>query len=345
MALSDSHPMDDASDKTPTEKTPRAALQLPAALAVYKAADRQSSLMLIAGFGLLTLVCATLLAGWIGALLGLLATGLLIHFGPRMPARATLRLYHAVPLDPGQSDKLYRILGLLSQRAGLAQTPRLHVIPSLMLNAFCVGVAGEAAVAVTEGLLRRLSMREIAGVLAHEIGHIKNDDLPILNLADTLTRATQLMAWLGLLLLVLEIPALAMGYAGVSWLGIILLLLAPLLANRLQLSLPRTREGEADAAAAMLTGDALGLAAALGQIAPSEGRLIEDVAPPFARKVSQPSLLRAHPAMAERIAQLRLLAERGDLPAFTTREEPMVLLAGLGPISMRARYRFSGVWF
>ena len=124
-----------------------------------------------------------------------------------------------------------------------------------------------------------------------------------------------------------------------------MLLLAPLLANRLQLSLPRTREGEADVAAAMLTGDALGLAAALGQIAPSEGRLIEDVAPPFARKVSQPSLLRAHPAMAERIAQLRLLAERGDLPAFTTREEPMVLLAGLGPISMRARYRFSGVWF
>jgi len=331
-------------DHDPPEAGPAASARI-AAIAGQQRADRQQAAVLGFGVGGLMLVCAALLAGWPGAVGALLATALIRRFGSRLPPGLTMRLYRAAPLDPTHSDKLYRILGLLCGRASLAATPRLHVIPSLTLNAFAAGRDGNAAIAVTEGLLRRLTMREISGVLAHEVAHIKRGDLAIMGLADVIVRLTQLMAWLGLGLLLLQIPWFLSGQHGASWPAIALLCLAPALASLLQRGLSRAREYEADVGAVELTGDALGLASALSRIEQSHGRLIEDVVPPYGRRITQPSLLRSHPPSEERIARLRELAARGDLPTFTTREEPMVSLAGLGPISMRARYHFPGVWY
>src|SRR6185437_15219755 len=132
----------------------------------------------------------------------------------------------------------------------------------------------------------------------------------------------------------------------VSLLALVLLYLSPTIGSLLQLALSRTREYDADFEGAQLTGDAAGLAAALAKLERHQGSFWEDMALPVpGRRIPQPSLLRSHPPTEERIARLEAL-ERGALPPpLHVREAPMVTMVGVGPASMRPRYRFPGVWF
>ena len=312
----------------------------------HKASNELQSALLVGGLGLVTAFSVWLLWGAMGVALTLVAVGLVYAFAPRLPPEIVMRVFRARPLDPGHGDQVLDVLQQLASRAGLSDQPKLYVIPSMTLNAFASGTPDRAIIAVTEGLLRGLTLRELAGVLAHEVSHIRNNDLAVMSLADVMTRLMQALSYLAIILAVLNLPAMLLGDSDVSLLALVLLYLSPTIGSLLQLALSRTREYDADFEGAQLTGDPAGLAAALAKLERHQGSFWEDMALPVpGRRIPQPSLLRSHPPTEERIARLEAL-ERGALPPpLHVREAPMVTMVGVGPASMRPRYRFPGVWF
>lgn len=304
------------------------------------------SLLLAAGIGGLLAIATTLVWGPLGVLLAALATAALILAAPRVPPASVMRLYRARPVDPQTGDQLLALTGELAGRADLAVPPRLFVIPSTALNAFAVGTPDRSAIALTEGLLRRLTLREIAGVLGHEIAHIRANDLEIMGLADVTTRFAQILSYLAVLLALANLLLILRGEDTLPWLSLALLYLAPAATSLLQLGLSRAREFHADLEAARLTGDPLGLASALRRLDSGTGHILDDLCLPVpCRRVAHPSLLRSHPPSNERIARLLSLQDDGALPPLALVERPMVSLAGFGPILMRPRYRWPGIWY
>ena len=304
------------------------------------------ALILLGGLGLLTAFSGWLLWSWAGVLAALLSIAAIAHFAPRLPPEAVMRLYRAKPIDKTHGAQIVQVVEVLSARAGLAAAPAVYVIASMTVNAFAVGTPQKAAIGVTEGLLRRLSLRELTGVLGHELSHIANNDLAVMSLADVMTRFTQVLSYLAIFLAIFNLPGLLLGDSDVSLKALLLLYLAPMLGSLLQLALARAREFDADLAGASLTGDPAGLAAALNRIERVQGTLWEDMMLPVpGRRIPAPSVLRTHPPTNERIERLRLLEAARLPPPLDVREEPMVSLAGVGPGDMRPRLRFPGVWF
>lgn len=304
------------------------------------------TVVLIGAMTVLTAVTAYQFLSWPGLLAAVLFVGLLAVVAPNVPPALVMRLYRALPVDPRNGRDLYDALDELRQRAGLAVAPALYVVPSLTLNAFSTGTPEAAAIAVTEGLLRKLSLRQTAGVLAHELSHIRNNDLRIMALADALSRAMQVLSWVALAMILYYTPQYFAGNARVPWLGLSLLYLAPTLCSLLQLALARTREFEADLNAVSLTGDPAGLASALRLIERYQGRFWEDLIFPSTRRVPQPSILRTHPATEARIERLRRLAPpAGQTMVVANEDGPRVSLVGMSPSEMRPRYRLPGIWF
>ncbi len=303
------------------------------------------TIILVGGIGGLMLLCAYLLSGWFGVVLTAMMVAILWLAAPRIPATVIMRMYGARPVDPVAGARLLGIVRELSRRAELDQPPQLYVIPSMTLNAFATGTDSGPAVAVTEALLRKLSLNELAGVLAHEVSHIRNNDLAIMGLADVMSRATQVMSYFAVFLLIWHLPDALAGTARVPWTAIVLLYLAPTITSLLQLGLSRTREYDADLEAALITGDPAGLASALQKLERYQGRMWEDLVL-TGRRVPQPSLLRTHPATADRVARLRDISPGTIAQSrIEMNEGPMVTMIGLGPIAMRPRYRMLGVWY
>ena len=304
------------------------------------------TLVLITSMTLLTALAAFLILGWAGLIVAVLAVGFIAFAAPMMPPAVILRLYRATPIDAKNGRDLYRILHELTARSGLDRVPALHVVPSLTLNAFSTGSPETAAIAITEGLLRKLSLRQIAGVLGHELAHIRNNDLRLMALADALNRAMQVLSWAGLGLILYYVPIYLAGDTRIPWVAMALLFLAPTASTRLQLALSRAREYQADADAIQLTGDPSGLASALHLIGRQNGRWWEDLVFPNTRQTPNPSVLRSHPQTASRIARLREMgAPAGQTPLAFGPEAPRISLVGVGPVEMRPRYRLPGVWF
>ncbi len=289
------------------------------------------------------------LLGWVVAgpsgLAGLVAAGLvLLTAGMRVSPALILRLYGARPLAVEEAPGLYGILAELSRRAGLERAPRLFYIPTPMINAFTVGSREEAAVTVTAGLLENLNRRELVGVLAHEIAHVRHNDLRVLGLADLVSRATVFFSWMGQFLLLVNLPLwMAAGY-NVPWLAVLLLIFAPTLTALLQLALSRSREFDADLGAVELTGDPRGLASALYKLETFQANLLERILLP-GRRVPEPSLLRTHPATEERIR--RLLELEGEAPRYEPAlwEEEFPVRPSVR-ISLRPgpMWRWTGLW-
>ncbi len=101
---------------------------------------------------------------------------------PVAASALSLRLYRVRALHPQEAHEMWALLRELPARAGLPATPVPHYVPSAVVNAFATGSKQEASIALTDGLLRSLSPRELAGVLAHEIAHITNEDLRVMRL-------------------------------------------------------------------------------------------------------------------------------------------------------------------
>ncbi|EXJ13653.1 zinc metalloprotease HtpX [Imhoffiella purpurea] len=278
------------------------------------------------------------------ALFGVLALYLL-H--PAGSPRWVLSMYRARPIRPEDAPVLHAVLGELARRAELPYVPPLYYLPSRVMNAFATGQRDEALIAVSDGLLRRLDRREIAGVLAHELSHIVNGDIRVMALADLVSRITSVLSFTGQLLLVLAIPLMLMGVEGPPWIPILILIAAPTLSALIQLALSRNREFEADRSAAELTGDPEGLASALLKLERYQGPLWEQLVMP-GRRVPDPSLLRTHPPTEERVRRLMELTPRRGYAAFP---DSLMLgeldpLAGFGRLHRaRPRWHVSGLWY
>jgi heat shock protein HtpX len=261
-----------------------------------------------------------------------------------VPPDSIMRLYRAEPMDLRHGLPFYRLADTLAARAGLAASPKLYVIPSLTVNAFAAGRPAHAAIALTEGLLRKLDTREIAAVMAHEMSHVRNDDLRVMSQADVMTRLTQLMWVAGIALLLLRFPGYLVGESRMPWLVIAVLFLAPALGNMLQMALSRRREFDADLDAVRLTGDPKAVASALRKVERHQGGFIEDLLLP-SRRIPAPSLLRTHPPTAARLARLERVEAMPQNSPLAVVDQPMVTMVGRGPSSLRPRYRISGLWF
>jgi heat shock protein HtpX len=304
------------------------------------------SVLLFTGISVVLAASLLMLFGPLGLVWSALMIAALFMLGPRIPPEVVMRMYRARAVDPRAGGQIIDIVDALAQRAELPARPRLYVIPSMTLNAFAAGTPDHAVVGVTEGLLRRLTMREIAGVLAHEMSHVRNNDLWVMGLADAMTRFTQVLSYFALFLATLNLLGALSGEQYAPWLAILLLYLAPTISSLLQLGLSRTREYDADLEAAELTGDPLGLASALRRLERYTGYFWEDLMFPVpGRRVPQPSVLRSHPATEDRIKRLVDLEARPQLPAEMIAELPTTSLVGFGPIEMRPRYRWPGLWF
>ena len=283
-------------------------------------------------------VAGSLLLGDGGLWLALAAAGFTLLLEPAAASGLTLRLYGARPLYPDEAPDLWAVLRELAARAGLPAVPVPHYVPSGVVNAFATGSKHHAAIALTDGLLRSLTPRELTGVLGHEIAHIANEDLRVMGLADSISRLTHLLALLGQLAIVLSLPALLLGVAEVNWPALLLLAVAPQLALLAQLGLSRVREFDADRLAAELTGDPHGLASALAKIERVSRSWRAWLLPGWGNP--EPSWLRTHPATAERIERLLELAPPPAMPPFpSARFVPEVTVSPRPP-----RWRTGGLW-
>lgn len=303
------------------------------------------SVILIAGMGMIAAGCAWTLWGFEGVLWALVTVILGLVITPSLPPEMVLSFYRARPLSPGDIPELHDVLARLSARAELPAPPRLYYVPSAMTNAFAVGQPREAAIALTDGMLRALSLREIAAVMAHEVSHIANNDLWLMNLADSMSRLTTILSYIGIFLLAMNLPLILSGAVVVPWLLIGLLMLAPTLLSLMQLALSRAREYDADLEAARLSGDPQALASALAKLERSQGGLWENFMPP-GRGLPEPSLLRSHPPTRERIRRLQELKAEGTPPSVLqfARNSPR-LPRRLPRITRAPRWRWPGLWY
>jgi heat shock protein HtpX len=197
---------------------------------------------------------------------------------------------------------------------------------------------------VTDGLIRQLGLRELIGVLAHEVSHVRSNDLWVMGLADMFSRATSILSLLGQMLLLINLPLLLFSAATmINWWVILLLIFAPTLASLAQLALSRTREHHADLNAVQLTGDPDGLASALVRIEQTQGGWLERIFLP-GRGVPAPSVLRTHPETSERVE--RLMALKSTLGAVQGPfDDGAPRVTGFGPsIARPPRWHISGLW-
>lgn len=230
--------------------------------------------------------------------------------------KVVLSMYKAREVNKETAPELYAIVEHLAQNAGLP-VPRIYIIDDPTPNAFATGRNPEhAAIAATTGIIRGLNSQELAGVLGHELAHIKHRDILIGTIAATLV---------GTITFIAQMAGWAMMFGGRggsrdddSGLGsLFLIILAPIAGTLLQLAVSRSREYLADQGGAQFSGNPLALASALGRI--SEANQIKPVnnsgpasahmfiVNPLGRK-SLMKLFSTHPPIEERIKKLQMMA-------------------------------------
>ncbi|MDD2451334.1 zinc metalloprotease HtpX [Sulfurovum sp.] len=261
----------------------------------------------------------TLLFIWFGGMIGgrggmiiafLIAAGM-NFYAYYYSDKQVLKHYHAIPVDQHDAGGLYRIVERLTQRAGLPM-PALYIIPDQQPNAFATGRNYEnAAVAVTEGLLNLMDENEVEAVIAHELSHIKHYDMLIGTVAATIAGAISMLANFG------------MFFGGDRdrpnpVVMIALMIIAPLAATVIQMTISRNREFMADEGAARMTGHPEWLQSGLAKLENyASGIAMHDADPqtahmfiinPFTGKdFSLQNLFRTHPTTQERIDRLEQL--------------------------------------
>jgi heat shock protein HtpX len=259
-------------------------------------------LLLVTGLALLLAVPGWIIAGTVGVVWSLGLVALTVYLTGSMPARLILARAGAGLLRREQAPGLYRILDELYRRAGIRAEPLLFYVPGSGLNAFAVGAAEDGGIAVTDGLLRTLQPGELAGVLAHEISHLRNNDTRVMAMAAAMTQLTVTGATLLQVLLLLMLPWVLAGELRSAWLMLLFVAFAPTVSALLQLALARNREFTADLEAAALIGDGRPLAAALEVLERYHGSWLESLFGRDARRA--PPWLQTHPPTRERIRRL-----------------------------------------
>jgi heat shock protein HtpX len=232
--------------------------------------------------------------------------------------KLALRMSGAREVTPAEAPDLHQMVEVLSARAGIPK-PRVYIIDSEAPNAFATGRSpSKGAVAVTTGIARMLTRDELAGVVAHELAHIKHRDTLISSIAATVAGAITMLAemamWASLFGGLGGQDEEDSGIAGMIG-GILLIILAPIAALLIQMAISRSREFSADAGGARILGDPLPLASALEKLEWAAGRVPMQtnsatshlyIVNPL-RGGGLSGLFRTHPNTTERIARLRAL--------------------------------------
>ena len=310
----------------------------------HKVINFLHSLMLLSGMVLLLSLLGWSIAGEQGLKWTIFMGVVMLFLAPKISPSLILFLYGARPLSFDEVPALYSILKELCKRAGLRYVPRLYYIPTDVPNAFTTGGKDNAVITVTAGLLDSLTLREITGVLAHEVSHIWHNDLWIMNLSDVISRLTFIFSVTGQFLLLLNLPFVLFTNYRIPWLPVFILIFAPTINMLLQLALSRTREFDADLGAAMLTGDPEGLAMALEKMERYQSGLLSRIFLP-GYKDPHPSLLRTHPSTEERIKRLMSLVRERPLyePLYNMVE--YFVPGYLTSARRRPRWRIGGLWY
>ena len=271
--------------------------------------------------------------GWLVGGVSMMVTAIIsvatvVLLAPHVSPLLVLRQHKAQRLSEIESSSLYDILNELTERAGLSYRPTLYYLPTAMMTAFTVGLNKHSSIVVSDGLLRRMNRREISAILAHEVSHIKHQDMRIMAIADAMDQLVRMLSVLGLFWLLFSVPlAIFYGYA-VPWLGLILLVILPSVTSMMKMKLSRTREFEADRMAGVLTQDPLALISALSRMEYREWRWLTR----FFLLPKQPaelSPLRTHPETDERIARLELQAQE------MASQHPSILKRGMDRMMSR----------
>jgi heat shock protein HtpX len=265
-------------------------------------------LLLIAMAALLS-YCGWIVAEWDGILWSLAAGGMMLVLVRRIPPGLILHAIGARPVARWEAPVLYEILDGLCRRAGLDRVPHLCWVGEQFPVAFTIGGGEATTIALSEAMVRGMTAREIRGILAHEIVHVRNGDLALMQLALVVGQLTRTVSQIAFLLVFFSLFLRSVSAPSFPIVPLLVLAFAPLGVGLLQLALSRTREAEADLEAAELTGDPHGLASALAKLRCQEQMLLRGRFPTAAR-LRVPSLFRDHPATEERIQALLAMPPR-----------------------------------
>lgn len=270
--------------------------------------------ILLAAMTALFLVVGYLLGGMGGAAIGFVIALAMNGYAFWNSDKMALRMHNAEPVTRSSAPELFDMVERLAQNAEMP-TPAIYVIHSEQPNAFATGRNPEnAAVAATTGIMKLLSTEELAGVMAHELAHIKNRDTLIMTVAATIAGAIGFLAQFALFF---------RGNRGAGGIiaAVAVMILAPIAASLVQMTISRTREYAADRMGAEICRNPLWLAAALRKIGAYSGRITMESAernPSSAHLfIMNPlngqgadKLFSTHPNMENRIAALEEMAGR-----------------------------------
>lgn len=255
-----------------------------------------------------------------GAVIALVMAGAMNFFSYWYSDKIVLKMYGGQEITAQDDPELYGMVQDLAGRGGLPM-PKVYVIPEETPNAFATGRNPEhAAVAVTYGIRRMLNKRELAGVLGHELSHVKNRDILVSTIAATLAGAISYLAYMA------QWAAIFGGgrdrEGGNNIFGLLfMMIVAPMAAMLIQMAVSRSREYMADAGGARITGDPLALASALRKLHMGARNIPLQVSEATASSTAHmfivnplsgggmASLFSTHPAMEERIARLEAMAK------------------------------------
>jgi heat shock protein HtpX len=267
---------------------------------IHRDLNHRHSAWVIAAMMMLLALCGFIDGGAEGAQRAV-AEGMPRPGAAAVPREAWLRAFGARRLRPAEMPELFRVLAEVCRRAQLSRSPDLYYVAApAQMNAYAYGSPDSSAIIVTEGLLRNMSLGEIAGILAHEVAHIRNQDAWAMDWAAALNRAIERVAPAALAALRTRAER-APGRPLAS-----LLRAAPAIGRLLLLALSRIRELDADATALELTGDMHAMVGALAKLE----RHHSGSAMPAARAFDDgpTRFLRSHPETSERVGRLLSLA-------------------------------------
>ena len=264
-----------------------------------------------------------LIGGYFGGQQGVIIAfifAMVMNFGSYwFSDRIVLRMYRAREVSEGQAPELYSMVKDLALKASLPM-PRVYIIPGDAPNAFATGRnESHAVVAVTEGILRILNREELAGVIAHELTHIKNRDMLIGSIAATLAGAIVMLANMAQWAAIFGGASRNDDEEGGGIIGLVVMaILAPIAAMIIQMAISRSREYLADDGGARISGRPYSLASALEKLArtsqatplkanPSTAHMF--IVNPLTGR-SFVNLFSTHPPIEERVARLRSMRPR-----------------------------------
>lgn len=264
---------------------------------------------------LLLIFVGNLLGGQGGMMIAFLFA-IVMNFGTYwFSDKIVLKMYKAQPVTREDSPELYRMTEELTARAGIPM-PKLYIIPNDQPNAFATGRnPHNAAVAVTQGILRILSKEELMGVIAHELSHVKHRDILIGTVAATIAGAISMLAHMAQWAMIFGGGGRDNDRGGNPIAMIVMIIVAPLAAMIVQMAISRSREYLADEGGAKMTGNPLYLANALRKLHTASQRIPMEANSATAHMfIVSPlrgggftKLFSTHPPMEERVAKLEAM--------------------------------------